>query len=472
MANPTVFPGRASPWLGSLWQTDPMPKGTGRTWITVFLVLLGLSGGSNAAHAQVSDDLGVIGQLQYQDASGAKVTVAGVDLSIDDVGGATTDPDGSFRIPVPGPGEYTINIDVTTLPAGVELRDAERTSLQVIVSENADQRIIFPLVLAGAGNATSAPESEGNWSVRRVGQLTLEGLKLGLYLAMAAIGLSLIFGTTGLVNFAHAELITWGALMAYFFNLYGLVGMFGFFAGWPAPFGGGVNFILATVLSVVMGGVMGYFVNRVVFRTARSRAVSLLAQMVMTIGLSILLRYVFLYYFGGRYRSYGEYSAQRANEFLGLELTTRDSIAMIVSIIILVGVGVGLTRTRTGRAMRAVSDNKDLAESSGINVEKVISQVWIFGGALAALAGSFFGFDQIKWDLGTRILLLVFAAVTLGGLGTAFGALVGAMIVGVAINWSTLVIDSELKNLTALVVLILALLLRPQGILGRKQRIG
>jgi branched-chain amino acid transport system permease protein len=452
-----------------------MPKGTGRTWTTVFLVLLGLGGGSQAAHAQVSDDLGVIGQLQYQDAGGAKVAVAGVDLSIDDVGGATTDQDGSFRIPVPGPGEYTINIDVATLPAGVGLRDAERTSLQVIVSENADQRIIFPLVLAGADNAaaaTSESESEGNWSVRRVSQLTLEGLKLGLYLAMAAIGLSLIFGTTGLVNFAHAELVTWGALMAYFFNIYGLVGMFGFFAGWPAPFGSGVNFILATVLSVVMGGVMGYLVNRVVFRTARNRAVSLLAQMVMTIGLSILLRYVFLYYFGGRYRSYGDYSSQRANRFLGMELTTRDSIAMLVSVIILVGVGLGLTRTRTGRAMRAVSDNKDLAESSGIDVEKVISQVWIFGGALAALAGSFLGFDQIKWDLGTRILLLVFAAVTLGGLGTAFGALVGALIVGIAINWSTLIIDSELKNLTALVVLILALLLRPQGILGRKQRIG
>lgn len=464
-----------SPAYPVVWQTDEMPMVTGRAWIIVLLVLFGIGAGSTVAHAQVSDDLGVIGELQYQDDTGTKVTVAGVDLSIDDVGGATTDQDGTFRIPVPGPGEYTITIDVATLPAGIGLRDPDRTSLQVIVSENADQRIIFPLAVVGANSATATTASsvsEGNWSVRRVSQLTLEGLKLGLYLAMAAIGLSLIFGTTGLVNFAHAELVTWGTLMAYFFNIYGLVGVFGFFAGWPAPFGGGVNFIIATVFSLVMGGAMGYLVNRFVFRTARNRAVSLLAQMVMTIGLSILLRYVFLYFFGGRYRSYGDYSAQRANEFLGMELTTRDAIAMIVSVVILVGVGFGLTRTRTGRAMRAVSDNKDLAESSGIDVEKVISQVWIFGGALAALAGTFFGFDQVKWDLGTRILLLVFAAVTLGGLGTAFGALVGALIVGIAINWSTLIIDSELKNLTALVVLILALLLRPQGILGRKQRIG
>ncbi|MFZ9730325.1 MAG: ABC transporter permease subunit [Ilumatobacteraceae bacterium] len=448
-----------------------MPMWGRRAAVVALGLLLGL-GGAAPAFSQISDDLGVIGQLQYTDANGNKVFVAGVDLSIDDVGGATTDADGRFRIPVPGPGEYTINIDVATLPTGIALRDPDRPSLQVKVSENADQRIIFPLVSGDASAANASAAAEGNWSVRRVSQLTLEGLKLGLYLAMAAIGLSLIFGTTGLVNFAHAEMISWGTLMAYFFNIYGLAGFLGFMVGWPAPLGSGVNFIIATVLATVMGGVLGYVLNRVVFRTARNSGVSLLAQMVMTIGLSILLRYVFLYFFGGRYRSYGEYASQRANKFWVLELTTRDAIAMAVSVLILVAVGVGLTRTRAGRAMRAVSDNKDLAESSGIDVEKVITQVWVFGGALAALAGTFFGFDQVKWDLGTRILLLIFAAVTLGGLGTAFGALVGALLVGVVINLSTLVIDSELKNMTALIVLIFALLLRPQGLLGKKQRIG
>lgn len=429
---------------------------------------LGVVAGSGQAQAQVSDDLGVIGTLQYTDATGAKVFVSGVELSIADVGGATSDKDGFFRISVPVPGEYSITLNTATLPAGVTLKDPERANLVALVSENADQRVIFPLITADS--VVSVGES--NFSVRRISQLTLEGLKLGLYLAMAAIGLSLIFGTTGLVNFAHAELITWGTLMAYFFNIYGLVGTFGFFSVLPPPFGGGVNFIVATMLATIMGGVLGFVLNRVIFRPSRASGVSLLAQMVMTIGLSILLRYLFVYFFGSRYRVYNEYASQRANKFLGIELTSRDAVAMVVSIIILVAVGVGLTRTRTGRAMRAVSDNRDLAESSGINVERVISQVWIFGGALAALSGTFFGFDTVKWDIGARILLLVFAAVTLGGLGTSFGALVGALIVGVAINWSTLVIDTELKNMTALIVLILALLLRPQGILGKKQRIG
>ena len=444
-----------------------MPRWGRRSAVAFLGVVLGL-GAAAPAMAQVSDDLGVIGQLQYTDAAGNKVFVADVDVSIDDVGGATTDADGSFRIPVPGPGEYTIRLDIATLPDGVALKDPERATLQAKVSENADQRVIFPLVFGDGG----AQGAESNFSVRRISQLTLEGIKLGLYLAMAAIGLSLIFGTTGLVNFAHAELITWGTLMAYFFNIYGLVATFGFLSALPPPFGGGVNFVFATLLATIMGGVLGYMLNRVVFRTARNAGVSLLAQMVMTIGLSILLRYVFVYYFGSRYRVYKDYAAQRANEFLGMELTSRDATAMAVSVVILIAVGLGLTRTRTGRAMRAVSDNKDLAESSGINVERVISQVWIYGGALAALSGTFFGFDTVKWDLGTRILLLVFAAITLGGLGTAFGALVGALIVGVVINWSTLFIDTELKNMTALIVLILALLLRPQGILGKKQRIG
>jgi branched-chain amino acid transport system permease protein len=125
-----------------------------------------------------------------------------------------------------------------------------------------------------------------------------------------------------------------------------------------------------------------------------------------------------------------------------------------------------------GKAMRAVSDNRELAESSGIDVERVISWVWVSGASLAALGGVFFGLDQVKWDFGFRTLLLLFAAVTLGGLGTAYGALVGALVVGLAIQLSTLFIDAELKNMTALLVMVIILLFRPQGILGRPERIG
>ena len=132
-----------------------------------------------------------------------------------------------------------------------------------------------------------------------------------------------------------------------------------------------------------------------------------------------------------------------------------------------------LLRTRIGKATRAVSDNPALAASSGIDVERVISVVWIAGAGLAGLAGVMLGLSQqVTYQMGFQILLVVFASVTLGGLGTAFGALLGAIVVGIFTQVSTLIVPTELKNAGALVILIVILLVRPQGILGRRERVG
>ena len=145
----------------------------------------------------------------------------------------------------------------------------------------------------------------------------------------------------------------------------------------------------------------------------------------------------------------------------------------MLSVLILLGVGLFLQRTQTGKAMRAVADNRDLAESSGINVQRVIKIVWIGAGALAGLGGVFIGLaEQLSWLIGFRMLLLIFAGVVLGGLGTAYGALLGCLLVGIGIQLSTLFIPVELKNIGALVVLALVLVVRPQGILGRRERFG
>jgi branched-chain amino acid transport system permease protein len=132
-----------------------------------------------------------------------------------------------------------------------------------------------------------------------------------------------------------------------------------------------------------------------------------------------------------------------------------------------------LLRTRIGKATRAVADNPALAAASGLDVERVIRIVWVSGSALAGLAGVLLGIaQQVNFQMGLQILLLIFAAVTLGGLGTAFGALVGSIIVGLFVEMSTLVIPAELKTVGALAILIVILLVRPQGILGRAQRVG
>ncbi len=447
-----------------MWQRKPV--------VGVLILLLSLFGLVSPALAQ--DDGGggqaVFGKLQYEDDNGDNIPAVGVVINVEGVGSGTTDENGDVSIPVPEAGTYPVSVDETTLPEGVSLRTIGRNSLDILVEDGQDKRFLFALTLGegiGADVSTAA-----SFSGKRVAQLTVEGLKQGLYLAMASIGLSLIYGTTGLVNFAHAELVTWGGLSTFFFNSYGFAGVLGFLAAWPAPFGDGSTLVVAVVLAVISGGVLGWILDKTLFRTFRKQGVSLIAQMVITIGLSILMRYLYLYFFGGAPRTYRQFTAQRAIEIGPIAITPKDLIAMGISVVILIGIGALLTLTRTGKAMRAVSDNRDLAESSGIDVQKVISTVWVYGAAAATLGGAFFALDQTKWDFGFRTLLLIFASVTLGGLGTAYGALVGALLIGLVINLSTLFLDPELKNMIALLAMVLVLMFRPQGLLGKAERIG
>jgi branched-subunit amino acid ABC-type transport system permease component len=281
------------------------------------------------------------------------------------------------------------------------------------------------------------------------------GLIFGLLLALAAIGLSLIYGTTGLNNFAHGELVTFGALMAYLFsNLLGL------------------NPVLAIVITVVLGGAFGYVQDAALWKPLRKRSLGLVPLMIVTIGLSLALRYLFQFVFGADRLTLPNSPAP----FLvvgPVSLKFTDVAGAVVSIVLLLAVAYVLLYTKIGKATRAVSDNRSLAAASGIDVERVIRVVWIGGAALAALSGVFIAYYQsLRWDTGASILLLVFSAVVLGGLGTAFGALIGSIVIGVFINVSTMVLPENMKYVAALVVMIVILLIRPQGILGRKDRIG
>ena len=149
---------------------------------------------------------------------------------------------------------------------------------------------------------------------------------------------------------------------------------------------------------------------------------------------------------------------------------------IVVSLAVLVGVALLVQRTRIGKAMRAVADNRDLAAASGIDVERVVRFVWGLGGGLAALGGVLFGLSElggrVQWEMGFKLLLLMFAGITLGGLGTAFGALLGCVIVGLLVQLSTLIINPDLKYIGGLLVLIVVLVVRPQGILGSRARVG
>ena len=195
--------------------------------------------------------------------------------------------------------------------------------------------------------------------------------------------------------------------------------------------------------------------------------------LVISIGLSFALRNLINILFGGEPRTYGDFAVQQPIEILGIQTVPKNLFIIVFTVIVLIGVGLFLQRTKMGTAMRAVADNRDLAESSGINVERVIMMTWVVGAGLAGLGGTLLGASEtVQWDMGFKLLLLIFAAVVLGGLGTAFGAMVGAFIIGVTVEMSTYWIDPDLKNAVALLLLVVMLLIRPQGLLGTRERIG
>jgi branched-chain amino acid transport system permease protein len=196
-------------------------------------------------------------------------------------------------------------------------------------------------------------------------------------------------------------------------------------------------------------------------------------MLVVSIGLAIFLRYFFLFLFGGDTRQLPQYAGQAGLELGLVSITPKSILTTIVGIIFIILATLWLLRTRMGKASRAVSDNPALASASGIDVRKVIRAVWVLGAALATYAGVIITVNQgVSFLMGQDMLLLIFAAVTLGGLGTANGALVGSLIIGLVVQLSTLFIPTELKYVGALIILILILVVRPQGILGKKERIG
>lgn len=394
-------------------------------------------------------------QNQGQPVNGVKISVAGEDGK--PVGDATTGADGKWEVPVPQAGTYKVTLDQSTLPQGVALKFKDRATLNVQVYEGSERNVLFALAPAGQQGEAAAESSSGASSFwDRVAQLTFEGFNLGLIIALAAMGLSLVFGTTGLTNFAHGELLTFGAMCAYFFNVTL-----------------GIPLVLAAVISVVIGGAFGYTQDRFFWGVLRKRGSSLVAMMIISIGLALFLRYVFLFFFGGEGAPYADYNAQPGIQVGPISAAPKNFIAMAIELAVLVIVGLALLKTRVGKAARAVADNPALAASSGINVDGVIRIIWTVGGAIASLAGVMLGLSQnVSYQMGFQILLLVFAGVTLGGLGTAFGALVGSIVVGLFIQLSTVVVPTELKTVGALLVLILVMLFRPQGILGRRERIG
>lgn len=410
------------------------------TVVLIFVGLVGTATGAAAATETVGGSIKSEGE-----------PVPGVTIQVTDEEGffadAITNDAGTWRVELAGPGTYQVLLETDTLPPGVELRDPDRQTVNVTVGKGQKKAVLFP---TGEANTRSGS------TLDKALQLTVDGFAFGLIIALAAVGLSLIYGTTGLTNFSHGELVTFGAIIAFFFN--NLMGL---------------PLIIAAIAAVLAGAIFGYLQDRFFWRWLRKRGTGLIAMLVISIGLGIFLRYVYLFFFGGKTEQYADYTGQAGLSFGPVDITPKSLVASGIAIVLLIATVLWLRLTRVGKASRAIADNPALASATGIDVNRVISVVWTVGAALAALAGVIYSMSNgITWIEGFNLLLLIFAGVTLGGLGTATGAIVGSLIVGTMIQLSTLIIPSELKNVGALAVLIVILMFRPQGILGRSERVG
>jgi branched-chain amino acid transport system permease protein len=390
---------------------------------------------------------------------GVKFTV--VDDQGKNVGEGTSNDSGVFDIALPGKSidvlgnTYTVKLDKSSLPKGAALRNPKQLSLKVTPKLSSDVYVTFPIGDATAANAGKATQAL---------QLAVGGLVFSLLLAMAALGLSMIFGTTGLTNFAHGELITFGALVAYGVDM---------LPGTINIAGTNVTIAVSIIVAAIASAGFGWLNDRALWRPRRHRGAGLVAMMAVSIGLSIFLRNIYQYLAGASTHQYSQFSSPRPYHLGPVLVTPKDIFIVVFSTVVLVVVVIALQRTKLGKATRAVADNTALASATGINVDRVISVVWIVGAMLAGMSGVLLGMTQgFDYQLGFKILLLVFAATVLGGLGTAWGAIVGALVIGLFVEVSTLFIPAELKFVGALVVLIVVLLVRPQGLLGKAQRVG
>ena len=401
----------------------------------------------NSIIISVQNQANTNGVSEKKPVAGVKVSVA--NLAGMAIGEGVTDSSGSATISVPAKDNYVVTLDVASLPSGVTLVEGTKTVVNIVKDAftTNQKRVTF---FAGSSGESGASLFD------RIAQRLVDGVRLGLIIAICSVGLSLIFGTTGLTNFAHGEMVTFGGLIAFWFNV--LLG---------------IPLLIAAPVVIALGGVLGLAMNGFIFSKLRKRGIGLISQLVVSVGLSIMLRNMFLYQFGGRTRPLDDFSLQVAKSFGPVSITMRDLSTAIISLIVLVSVAVYLQKSRTGKAIRAVSDNPSLASSTGIDTQKIIRVVWFAGGALAAMGGVFRGLDElVGFEMGAGLIFLMFAGITLGGLGSAYGALVGGFLVGLLVELASLVVPAELKNAPALLILIIVLVVRPQGILGRKQRVG
>ena len=287
-------------------------------------------------------------------------------------------------------------------------------------------------------------------------QIIINSVVTGSIYVLMAIGLTIIYKVLKFANFSHAELVTFGAYMAYIINVYL-----------------GMNIIYGLIIAFLLTGFLGIITDRLVFIKLRNKRSDVISMMIASIGIGLVVRQSIQEVWGPQLRWYT--FEDTSYDVLGGSITGLQIYILLISSPLIFLLHFLFTKTVLGKAMRAISDNPQLAMASGIDTEKILLWVWFIGGGLAGIAGVFRGADtRLVPILGWEILLPAFAIVILGGIGSFYGAIIAAYLLGFSENigvavLSELSISTGYRPAIAFFILILVLILRPEGILGKKE---
>jgi branched-chain amino acid transport system permease protein len=300
-------------------------------------------------------------------------------------------------------------------------------------------------------------------------QAIMDGLVAGSMIGLGAIGLTLTYSILRFANFTHGDFLAWGAYLS--LTVLGTLG--GLFAGAGAPIGPfsfGWGLPLAVLGGAALTVLLALLLDRVLFGRLRARGADVIIVVMASFGASMALRSLLEFIFTAR-PVYFTQELQIARPLgLGLRATPDQLLVIGTTAVLVAALHLLLTRTATGRAMRAVSENAALAGVYGIDVGRVVRVTWIVGAALACVAGVMAGLlVQIRPYMGFDLLLPLFAAAILGGIGSIPGAMLGGLIIGLAEAFTVQLVGAQWRAGVAFVVLVLVLLIRPAGIFGRRE---
>jgi branched-chain amino acid transport system permease protein len=296
-----------------------------------------------------------------------------------------------------------------------------------------------------------------------IGQAIADGILTGAIIALGAIGVSFTLQIMRFANFAHSELLTWGAYLALVFTAFAGPGT-------PTgPFSFGWQLLAAAAFAALMTGLVAWAVDHFVFRSLRRRGAHPLTMVFAAFGAALVMRNVVVLIWGHGSHYYTRELQMSVELLPGVRMLPDQIFILALALVVVVCLHGFLTYSRTGMAMRAMAESPPLAQVCGVEVDAVVRWTWILSGALAALAGVFAGLTpQLHPEVGFNLLLALFAAAILGGTGSLVGAVIGGLLVGLAENLSLLFISAGYKTAMPFLVLLLVLLVRPQGLFGEK----